>query len=197
MGDLHEFFKGIELLDSQIIYLSSGRASGEGVVGVGSQEAFENALAKNNEHIGSRWIEVFKSTGEDMDRAMGRVNPDGDGGVENETNSVIRMRGLPFAALESDINEFFAQASVKPARVHLVREEGLGRPSGVAYAEFSTEEECNAAMGCNNKNIGTRYIELFKSTISDLKVTCGYTDSMYNPAMAGVQFGNGVQFGGG
>jgi len=198
-GDLKEFFKGIELLDAHIIYLSSGRASGEGVVEVGSQEAFENALAKNNEHIGSRWIEVFKSTGEDIDRAMGRVNPAGDGGVENASNSVIRMRGLPFAALESDINEFFAQASVKPARVHLVREEGLGRPSGVAYAEFSTEEECNAAMGCNNKNIGTRYIELFKSTISDLKVTCGYNDSVYNPAMAGVQFGSGYngQFGGG
>jgi len=198
-GDLTEFFKGIELLEAHIIYLSSGRASGEGVVEVGSQEDFEAALAKNNEHIGSRWIEVFKSTAEDIDRAMGRVNLDGDGGVENPSNSVIRMRGLPWSAVESDINEFYAQAGVKPVRVHLVREEGLGRPSGQAYAEFSTEEECNAGMGCNNKNIGTRYIELFKSTISDLKATCGYTDTMYNPAMAGAQFGGGYngQFGGG
>jgi len=200
LGDLNEFFDGIELLDAQIIYLSSGRASGEGVVEVGSQEDFEKALGKNNEHIGSRWIEVFKSTGEDIDRVMGRVSATG-GDVENEQNSVIRMRGLPFAALESDIVEFFGQASVKPARVHLVREEGLGRPSGVAYAEFSTEEECSAGLTCNNRNIGTRYIELFKSTMSDLKATCGYAnsfDNMYNPAMAGVQFGPAYNgFGGG
>jgi len=200
LGDLNEFFDGIELVDAQIIYLSSGRASGEGVVEVGSQEDFEKALGKNNEHIGSRWIEVFKSTGEDIDRVMGRVNATG-GNVENVQNSVIRMRGLPFAALESDIIEFFGQASVKPARVHLVREEGLGRPSGVAYAEFSTEEECSAALTCNNRNIGTRYIELFKSTMSDLKATCGYSnsfDNMYNPAMAGVQFGPAYNgFGGG
>jgi len=197
LGDLNEFFDGIELLDAQIIYLSSGRASGEGIVEVGSQEDFEKALGKNNEHIGSRWIEVFKSTAEDIDRVMGRVSASG-GDVENEQNSVIRMRGLPFAALESDIVEFFGQASVKPARVHLVREEGLGRPSGVAYAEFSTEEECQAGMTCNNRNIGTRYIELFKSTMSDLKATCGYANSEYNPAMAGVQFGPAYNgFGGG
>jgi len=203
LGDINEFFEGINLLDAQIIYLPSGRASGEGIVEVENQEAFEKALAKNNEHIGSRWIEVFKSTGEDIDRVMGRVSPSGpDGGVENDRNFVIRMRGLPFAALESDVLEFYAQASVKPVRVHLVREEGLGRPSGVCYVEFSTEEECNAGMTCNNKNIGTRYIELFKSTMSDLKATCGYQDSfdnMYNPAMAGGQFGAGYngQFGGG
>jgi len=192
MSDLKEFFEGIELLDSHIIYLPNGRASGEGIVEVASQEELDKGLEKNNEHIGTRYIEVFKSTGEDMDRVMGRFNPSSEVGVENEQNFIIRMRGLPFAALESDIFEFFGQANVKPARVHLVREEGIGRPSGLAYVEFKTNDECNAAMECNRKNIGSRYIELFKSTMSDLKASLGYAcNNVYNPTTAGGNSGSG------
>jgi len=197
LGDLKEFMEGIEIHEAHIIYLPNGRASGEGLVEVASQEDFEKALEKNNEHIGSRYIEVFKSTADDIDRAMGRFNPASESSVDNEQNSVVRMRGLPFAASESDIIEFFSQANVKPARVHIEREEGIGRPSGSAYVEFKTVEESTAAMECNRKNIGTRYIELFRSTMSDLKASLGYAcNNVYNPSMAAGSVEN-VNFSGG
>jgi len=196
LDDLKEFFEGIELLEAHIIMFPDGRASGEGVVEVGGPEDLEKAMGKDNEHIGTRYIEVKKSTGEDMDRAMG-VCSASSVAVENEQNSVIRMRGLPFSALDSDIIEFFEQECVKPVRVHIVREEGIGRPSGTAFAEFSTQEESETAMKCNRKNIGTRYIELFTSSVRDLKVTVGHTASRpnpYNQVMTGTGGFNGGQY---
>jgi len=196
-GDLTEFFEGIDLLEAHIINLPNGRASGEGVVEVGNQEDLEKALAKNKEHIGTRYIEVQKSTGEDMDRSLGRYKAATDNAVENEQNSVIRMRGMPFSSGESDIIEFFEQESVKPVRVHIAREGGVGRPSGVAFVEFSTPEESETAMKCNRKNMGSRYIELFKSDVNDLKKTMGYFSyRAYNPAMSGGQNGGYGSFGG-
>jgi len=163
-ADIEEFFEGIPLTEFKIIYLPSGRASGEAVVEVGSQEDLDAAMKKSGNNIGSRYIEIFKSTGDDIDKALGRIVPGGPGGgVENPNNAVLRMRGIPFSALEGDVIEFFAQVGVKPARVHLIREDGIGRPSGQAYVEFATEEQSQNAMGCNRKNIGTRYIELFRS----------------------------------
>jgi len=163
-ADLEEFFEGIQLLEYKIIFLPSGRASGEAVVEVASQELLDEAMKKSGNNIGSRYIEIFRSTGEDMDKALGRIMPGGPGGgVENPNNSVLRMRGIPFSALEGDVIEFFSQVGVEPARVHLIREDGIGRPSGQAYVEFSTEEASQTAMQCNRKNIGTRYIELFRT----------------------------------
>jgi len=192
---LNEFFEGVKLLESQIIYRPDGRASGEGIVEVESPEDFEKALEKNNEHIGTRYIEVFKSTAEDMDRVMGRCNSgESIGGVENERNSVIRMRGLPFSALESDVIEFFDQVSIKPACVHIIREDGTGRPSGNAFVEFREKEDSITAMKCNRKNMGSRYIELFKSTMHDLKVSLGCVpscDTLYNQGMTGGHTSNG------
>jgi len=163
-ADIEEFFEGVELVEFKIIFLPSGRASGEAVVEVANQEEFDKAMKKSGNNIGSRYIEIFKSTGQDMDKAMGRMQPGGpEGGVSNPNNSVIRMRGIPFSALESDVIEFFAQVGVEPARVHLIREDGIGRPSGQAYVEFTTQEAAQTAMGCNRKNIGSRYIELFRA----------------------------------
>lgn len=162
-ADIEEFFEGVQLLEFKIIFLPNGRASGEAVVEVANQQEFDAAMKKSGNNIGSRYIEIFKSTGDDIDKAMGRQTGGPGGGVENPNNSVIRMRGIPFSSLEGDVVEFFAQVSAKPARVHLIREDGIGRPSGMAFVEFSTEEESQSAMMCNRKNMGTRYIELFRA----------------------------------
>lgn len=162
-ADIEEFFEGVQLMEFKIIFLPNGRASGEAVVEVASQEESDVAMKMSGNNIGSRYIEIFKSTGDDMDKAMGRQTGGPGGGVENPNNSVIRMRGIPFSSLEGDVIEFFEQVSVKPARVHLIREDGIGRPSGMAFVEFSTEDESQSAMMCNRKNMGTRYIELFRA----------------------------------
>ncbi len=44
-----------------------------------------------------------------------------------------------------------------------------GRASGEAYVEFETPGDVAEAMKKNNKNMGHRYIELFRSTRSEME----------------------------
>jgi len=172
---MEEFFSGIDLEECHIIFNPDGRPSGEGIVEVGSEKELEEVLAKNKENIGSRYIEVRKSTASDIDWALQRlgtmgVTALGGGalGVENPDNSVVRMRGLPYSATESEIEEFLLGAEVKAARVHIIREAGVGRPSGVAYAELASDDDVTKAMTLNKETMGSRYIEMYKASQTEL-----------------------------
>jgi len=193
-----EFFSGINLEECHIIYHPDGRASGEGIVEVGSESELHEALAKNKETIGSRYIEVRKTTASDIDWALQRVGAKGVtaiGGsandIENPNNSVIRMRGLPFSATETDIEQFLAKADVKPRRIHVIRESGVGRPSGNAYVEVASDEEAEKSLALNRECIGSRYIEMYKSSQAELKGSVG---GVGQPSLAsGAQNFGGLQ----
>merc|ERR1719317_548765 len=105
-----------------------------------------------------------------MDRALGV----GDTNViKNVSNKVLRMRGLPFTALESDVLDFFKVADLTPARVHIITDLGNGRALGIALVEFETEEEIVKAMDLNRNEIGERYIELFRASMGELRGALG------------------------
>jgi len=171
-----EFFEGIELEECHIIMNPDGRASGEGIVEVGSEKDLKQVLSKNKENIGSRYIEVRKSTASDIDWALQRVGAmgvmaigGGGLGIENPDNSVVRMRGLPWSATEEEIEEFMKKVDVKAARVHIIREAGVGRPSGIAYVEVASADDATKALTLDRESIGSRYIEMYKSTQMELK----------------------------
>ena len=44
-----------------------------------------------------------------------------------------------------------------------------GRPSGEAFVEVNSEEDLNEALKQNNKMMGQRYIEIFRSDAQQLK----------------------------
>jgi len=174
--EITEFFSGVELEECHIILNPDGRASGEGIVEVGSESDLEQVLAKNKENIGSRYIEVRKSTASDIDWALQRVGAmgvtalgGGGLGIENPNNSVVRMRGLPFSATEEEIEEFLMKVEVKAARVHIIREAGVGRPSGIAYVEIASAADATKALSLDRENMGSRYIEMYKSSQSELR----------------------------
>jgi len=166
---LLDFFEGCDIIESQILYLPNGRATGEAVIELSTNADMEKALAKNMDHIGSRYIEVFKATGEDMDRAMGRPVESEEGTVPvNKNSHVVRMRGLPFSSLDQDVRDFFGQANLQPIGVHIVREAITSRPSGICFCEFNTEAEASQALQLNKRTMGERYIEIFSSKVDDL-----------------------------
>jgi len=174
--EIEEFFSGIELEECHIIFNPDGRPSGDGIVEVGSEEDLKEVLAKNKENIGSRYIEIRKSTASDIDWALQRLGTSGvmalrGGGleIENPENSVVRMRGLPYSATETEIEEFLMKADVKAARVHIIREAGVGRPSGSAFVEVASGEDATKALTLNKEDMGSRYIEMYKSTQMELK----------------------------
>ena len=89
-------------------------------------------------------------------------------GVENPDKSVLRMRGVPYIATETDVEEFLIKAKVKAARVHLIREAGVGRPSGVAYAELVSDNDVTKAMTLSRVKMGKRYIEMSCASQTEL-----------------------------
>ena len=94
------------------------------------------------------------------------VRPDASVAVTH--TGVLKLRGLPFSASKDDIISFFDDPSlgVTPLvhdSIHIVTSLD-GRPSGVAFAEFSCAEDARAAMRKDRGSMGNRYVELFASS---------------------------------
>jgi len=167
---IKEFFEGMDLLELHILCLPDGRATGEALVEFYNEEDMEKGLEKDKENIGSRYVEIFKTTAEEMDRALGY----GDSNtIKDPDNKVLRMRGLPYTATEKDILQFFEEGSVVPAKIHIVADKSTGRSMGVALVEFETDEEILAALDLNRNEIGDRWIELFRSSMDELRGAIG------------------------
>ena len=90
---------------------------------------------------------------------------------------VLRLRGLPYRALEDDIFRFLEPLIV--TRVHICKKHGehirqmllfvasvahhastcfIGRPTGEAYVQFASRHGAGEALGSKNR-LGNRYIE--------------------------------------
>lgn len=76
----------------------------------------------------------------------------------------VRMRGLPFQALERDITEFFAP--LRPVQI-IMEFTDSGRPSGAASVEFATHDDAMKAMKKHKANMQHRYIELFLNSTGE------------------------------
>lgn len=87
------------------------------------------------------------------------------GAEEGDGEWVVRLRGLPFSALEEEIANWFAPMPAR--RVHIVLT-GSGRPSGDAFAEFDNEAQWEHAMSKNRQHMGSRYVEIFGSSRHEL-----------------------------
>jgi len=80
------------------------------------------------------------------------------------TPCYVRMRGVPFSAAPDDLMDFFRgfDPFYDSIVIGVNRE---GRPSGDAFIQFPTESRAEDAIKqLNRRNMGDRYIELFKST---------------------------------
>jgi len=185
-----EFFSELELVEAKILNRPDGRSTGEALVEFKNEEDLEKGLEKDKENIGDRYIEVFKASGEEMDRALGLFQDE----IKDLNNKVLRMRGLPYTTTEKDILEFFSEGDLKPAAVHIISDRATGRTSGVALVEFETEDEIVSALDLNRNEIGNRYIELFRGTIGELKAAVGQEQAASGSGITG---GMGGQFGGG
>lgn len=169
-NDIRSFFKREQIKEIQIVYLSDGRSSGEALVEFVDAESYKSSFHKNHKHIGHRYIEIFKGTATEIDTASGRaslrpVRPP-------KSKYVIRMRGLPYTATDEDVMNFFANA--KPTGVHLIKDD-LGRPSGEGFVELGCDVSVMAAMAKHRHHMGPRYIEVFRSSPTELMRALGLT----------------------
>ncbi|KAJ0019296.1 hypothetical protein NQD34_006865 [Periophthalmus magnuspinnatus] len=184
-ADIVQFFSGLDIVQNGVTIVKDrkGRNSGEAYVEFTSQEAFEEALQRNRELIGNRYIEVFPSRRDEIRTGwrnrsnLQHSSPTptttslANNSHRNESHQrssllshYVHMRGLPFSVSGEDIVKFFSPLVVSKVLIEFGPD---GRPSGEADVYFSCHQEAVEAMSRDKMHIGERYIELFLNSEPD------------------------------
>lgn len=190
-ADIAQFFSGLDIMDKGIIIVTDrrGRNSGEAYVQFCSQDAADEALSRDREMIGNRYIELFPSG---RDEILSSRRSSGPVSGSSQTTSFsspprpvsamqtprrqgshhalgpqlhyVHMRGLPFTVSGEQIVQFFSPLVVSKILMEFGRD---GKPNGEADVYFSCHQEAVAAMSKDRMHIGERYIELFLNSDPD------------------------------
>ncbi|XP_052741145.1 RNA-binding protein fusilli isoform X1 [Bicyclus anynana] len=174
--DIAKFFRGLNVAKGGVALCLSpqGRRNGEALVRFISQEHRDMALKRHKHHIGPRYIEVYRASGDDYLQVAGGATCEAVAFLSRGAQVIVRMRGLPYDATPQQVLEFFSTGD-DPVNV-LDGAEGVlfvrradGRATGDAFVLFAKEEDSPKALSRHRKLIGARYIELFRSTTAEVQ----------------------------
>ncbi|XP_046418613.1 RNA-binding protein fusilli isoform X1 [Neodiprion virginianus] len=174
--DIAKFFRGLNVAKGGVALCLSaqGRRNGEALVRLVSKEHRDMALKRHKHHIGARYIEVYKASGEDFVGVAGGASGEAHAFLSRGAQVIVRMRGLPYDCTAKQVLEFFL-AGENSCQV-LDGEEGVlfvkkpdGRATGDAFVLFAKEEDASKALSKHRDLIGSRYIELFRSTTAEVQ----------------------------
>ncbi|CAG9538533.1 unnamed protein product [Cercopithifilaria johnstoni] len=163
--DVRAFLEGLEVRSVTFTLTSMGRASGECYVELADKAAAEEAKRFDKQEMNNRYIEVFNVTESEV-VWMTRHNVIRKGDQDAPYNFVVRLRGIPFSATNDDVKDFFSGLEV--ADVVIDKELG-GRPSGEAFVRFASKQHAEMALERNRNNMGSRYVEVFRSSGDELE----------------------------
>ncbi|KAM9310101.1 epithelial splicing regulatory protein 1 isoform 3-T3 [Pholidichthys leucotaenia] len=177
--DIARFFRGLNIAKggAALCLNAQGRRNGEALVRFVSEEHRDLALQRHKHHMGNRYIEVYKATGEDFLKITGGTSNEVAMFLSREDQIIVRMRGLPFTATHEQVLAFFSpEDGLKDMCPVSGGKDGIlfvrypdGRPTGDAFVLFSCEEHAQGALRKHKEILGKRYIELFKSTAAEVQ----------------------------
>nr|XP_009939267.1 PREDICTED: epithelial splicing regulatory protein 2 [Opisthocomus hoazin] len=171
--DIARFFKGLNIAKGGVALClnAQGRRNGEALVRFVNSEQRDLALERHKHHMGSRYIEVYKATGEEFLKIAGGTSNEVAQFLSKENQVIIRMRGLPFTATQEDVLGFLGpECPVTGGKGGLLFcKYPDGRPTGDAFVLFSCEEYAQNALKKHKEILGKRYIELFRSTAAEVQ----------------------------
>ncbi|XP_041918407.1 epithelial splicing regulatory protein 2 isoform X1 [Alosa sapidissima] len=171
--DIARFFKGLNIAKGGVALClnAQGRRNGEALVRFINSEHRDMALERHKHHMGSRYIEVYKASGEEFLKIAGGTSNEVAQFLSKENQVIIRMRGLPFTSTPQDALGFLGPESPVTDGT-----DGLlfvkypdGRPTGDAFVLFACEEYAQNALKKHKQILGKRYIELFRSTAAEVQ----------------------------
>ncbi|ERE85303.1 epithelial splicing regulatory protein 2 [Cricetulus griseus] len=171
--DIARFFKGLNIAKggAALCLNAQGRRNGEALVRFVSEEHRDLALQRHKHHMGTRYIEVYKATGEDFLKIAGGTSNEVAQFLSKENQVIVRMRGLPFTATAEEVVAFFGQhcpiTGGKEGILFVTYPDG--RPTGDAFVLFACEEYAQNALRKHKDLLGKRYIELFRSTAAEVQ----------------------------
>ncbi|KAJ0066102.1 hypothetical protein NL108_001356, partial [Boleophthalmus pectinirostris] len=177
--DIARFFRGLNIAKggAALCLNAQGRRNGEALVRFVSEEHRDLALQRHKHHMGNRYIEVYKATGDDFLKIAGGTSSEVAMFLSRDDQIIVRMRGLPFTATHEQVLTFFSpEDGLKEMCPVSGGREGIlfvrypdGRPTGDAFVLFSCEEHAQNALKKHKEILGRRYIELFKSTAAEVQ----------------------------
>ncbi|XKL66577.1 hypothetical protein PGB90_009997 [Kerria lacca] len=157
VDDIISFLDGTNIKNGRagvhITMSREGRPSGEAFIELESKGDAEKALRKDKQHMGHRYIEIFKTSRSDMDWYVARSGSN----VENVMDECcIRLRGLPYGCTKNDITQFFSGLTIVPNGISFVSDQ-TGRNTGEAYVQFINKEMVESALKKHLDRIGHRW----------------------------------------
>jgi len=160
-ADIENFFADSVLKDDKttsihILRNAEGRLSGQAFVEFKSSDDLENALKRNREHMGKRYLEITRSDMGDLKRLADRST-----NVAKNKDPVVLLRGLPFDVTNDDVEKFFHGLSITD--VQMVYDSAGIRPMGKAFVAFTSTTDSEKALAMHGERIGSRYVEIFQS----------------------------------
>uniref|UniRef100_A0A915K1W1 RRM domain-containing protein n=1 Tax=Romanomermis culicivorax TaxID=13658 RepID=A0A915K1W1_ROMCU len=168
-SEVRDFFSACEEVKAvHFTFTKEGRPTGEAYLELGSPRDVDLALLKHRENLKSRYIEVFVAKRSELDFVLRRTT--GKTQQNSETkDTVVRIRGLPFGSTAQDIQDFFVGLEIAPEGIVRPTDK-TGRVTGEAYVKFVDKETTERALDKHMKEIGNRYIEVFRSTESEMYI---------------------------
>ncbi|KAK3889397.1 hypothetical protein Pcinc_006610 [Petrolisthes cinctipes] len=191
---------GCHILDNEdgvlFVRKPDGRATGDAFVLFSSEEDSTKALGKHREIIGSRYIELFRSTTAEVQQVLNRsMDPRTYEQQQpliaqlpqlpllpqqiitsGTRKDCIRLRGLPFEAQVEHILEFLGELakSIVYQGVHMVYN-AHGQPSGEAFIQMDSEHSAFLASQQRHHRYMVfgkkqRYIEVFQCSGEDMNM---------------------------
>lgn len=80
-----------------------GRRNGEALVRFVNKEHRDMALKRHKHHMGGRYIEVYKASGEDFVGVAGGTSGEAHAFLSRGAQVIVRMRGLPYDCVAKQV----------------------------------------------------------------------------------------------
>jgi len=171
LDDLATFLSGITIPNGGVHLMNglNGRPSGLAYVELSSEEDQAEALRRDKQSIGGRYIDVFACSQTELQaRLAGGLERGGgqSGGQSTADAHFVKLRGLPYQALEPQIAGFFQPLHVVAVQIAFNQ---LGQPSGFGFVQFRSPDDATAALSRSNQVLGSRYVEVFRCTRAEME----------------------------
>ena len=169
--DIHTFLASITVPQGGVHLMNgaNGRPSGLAYVELSTEEDQAEALRRDKQSIGGRYIDVFACSQTELQaRLAGGLERGGSGsGGPNAADAhFAKLRGLPYQATEQQIAGFFQPLQVVAVQIAF---NTSGQPSGFGFVQFRTPDDAAAALQRSNQVLGSRYVEVFRCSRAEME----------------------------
>jgi hypothetical protein len=169
--DIHTFLTNINVPQGGVHLMNgaNGRPSGLAYVELSSEDDQAEALRRDKQSIGGRYIDVFACSQTELQaRLAGGLERGGSGSSGNNAADAhfAKLRGLPYQATEQQIAAFFQPLQVVAVQIAF---NANGQPSGFGFVQFRTPDDASAALGRSNQVLGSRYVEVFRCSRAEME----------------------------